>query len=304
MTDGADSRDQAALVRALLEARERGDAALTERAARQLPRGQRFGTHPGQLPALLHAEYQKATDLTGRCGLAAALARAWVYGGHPERACAFAEEALRLSAQVADPAAAVDALDAMLLARWGPDALGDRLRLAARIEEAAAYLGDPEPRLSAYLWRLTTAWECLDVVGVQRQLRALDTLAEDSGSPRIAFFAASRRAMHALVTADLAAADELIARTRSAGDSSGEPDLEAVTHSLDAARARGPATWRRCGPRPPRSPLTGPRREFPRSPLRRPCSGWKAASRTAPANCSSSWPGAAWPGCPATWTSC
>jgi hypothetical protein len=238
MTEGADSRDQAALVRALLEARERDDAALTERAARQLPRGQRFGTHPGRLPALLHAEYQKATDLTSRCGLAAALARAWVYGGHPERALAFAEEALRLSAQVADPAAAVDALDAMLLARWGPDALGDRLRLAARIEEAAAYLDDPEPRLSAHLWRLTTAWECLDVVGVQRQLRALDELAADSGSPRIAFFAASRRAMHALVTTDLAAADELIAAVRSAGDSSGEPDLEAVTHSLAAARAR------------------------------------------------------------------
>lgn len=238
MTDGADSRDQAALVRALLEARERGDAALTERAARQLPRGQRFGTDPGRLPALLHAEYQKATDLTSRCGLAAALARAWVYGGHPERARAFAEEALALSAQVPDPAAAVDALDAMLLARWGPDALGDRLRLAARIEEAAAYLDDPEPRLSAHLWRLTTAWECLDVVGVQRQLRALDRLAADSGSPRITFFAASRRAMHALVTADLAAADELIAAARSAGDSSREPDLEAVTHSLAAARAR------------------------------------------------------------------
>jgi hypothetical protein len=238
MTDGADSRDQAALVRALLEARERGDAALTERAARQLPRGQRFGTHPGRLPALLHAEYQKATDLTSRCGLAAALARAWVYGGHPERARDFAEEALRLSAQVADPAAAVDALDALLLARWGPDALSDRLRLAARIEEAAAYLDDPESRLSAHLWRLTTAWECLDVVGVQRQLRALDQLAQESGSPRIAFFAASRRAMHALATADLAAADELIAAARSAGDSSGEPDLEAVTHSLAAARAR------------------------------------------------------------------
>ena len=97
MTEGADSRDQAALVRAFLTARERGDAALTEQAARHLPRGQRFGTHPGQLPALLHAEYQKATDPVRRCGLAAALARAWVYGGHPERGRAFADEALALS---------------------------------------------------------------------------------------------------------------------------------------------------------------------------------------------------------------
>jgi hypothetical protein len=238
MTDGADSRDQAALVRALLEARERGDAALSEQAARHLPRGQRFGAHPGKLPALLHAEYEQATDLASRCGLAAALARAWVYGGYPERGRDFAEEALRLSARVADPAAAVDALDATLLARWGPDALGDRVRLAARIEEASAYLDDTEPRLIAHLWRLTTAWECLDVVGVQRQLSALDTLAADSGSPRIAFFAASRRAMHALATADLAVADELIATARETGASSGEPDFDAVTHSLAAARAR------------------------------------------------------------------
>lgn len=39
MTVGTGSRDQAVLVRALLEARERGDSALAEEAARQLPRG-------------------------------------------------------------------------------------------------------------------------------------------------------------------------------------------------------------------------------------------------------------------------
>jgi len=238
MTGSADSRDQAALVRAFLAARDGGDAARAEQAARQLPSGQRFAIHPGQLPALLHAEYQRAADPARRCGLAAALARAWVYGGHTERGRAFAEEALALSSVLADPAVTADALDAALLTNWGPDALAERLRLAARLEDAAVYLDDTEPRLSAHLWRLTTAWECLDLIGVQRQLRALDTLAEETGSSRVAFFAAARRAMHALVTADLAEADELIARARSAGADSGEPDLLAVTHSLDAARAR------------------------------------------------------------------
>jgi hypothetical protein len=33
--------------------------------------------------------------------------------------------------------------------------------------------------VSSHLWRLTTAWECLDVVAVQRQLRALDILAQE-----------------------------------------------------------------------------------------------------------------------------
>ena len=67
--------------------------------------------------------------------------------------------------------------------------------------------------LSAHLWRLTTAWECLDVIAVQRQLRALDVLADESASPRAAFFAGARRAMYALVTEDLDEADRLIVRT-------------------------------------------------------------------------------------------
>src|SRR5205823_13588770 len=77
-----------------------------------------------------------------------------------------------------------------------------------------------------------------DVVAVHRQLRALDLLAQDSGDMRVAFFAASRRAMHALVTDDLDAADRLIARTMELGAALGEPDLDAVVHSLGASRAR------------------------------------------------------------------
>ena len=131
-----------------------------------------------------------------------------------------------------------DALDAALLANWGPDCFAERLSLAARLEEVAAHLTEPELRLTACLWRLTTAWECLDVVAVQRQLRALDRLAEESGSARIAYFAAARQAMHTVVTADLATADLAIARAAGLGGAAAEPDLEAVTHSLAAARAR------------------------------------------------------------------
>ncbi|RAG82189.1 hypothetical protein DN069_29025 [Streptacidiphilus pinicola] len=55
---------------------------------------------------------------------------------------------------------------------------------------------------------------------------------------RYAFFAASRRAMHALVVNDLNTADRLIAQTAELGEQAAEPDLEAVVHSLAAARAR------------------------------------------------------------------
>jgi hypothetical protein len=238
MTDGAGTRDQAALVRALLAARQAGDAELIENAAVSLPLGQRFGAHPGQVPALLYEAYAQATAAPRRCRLAAALARAWVYGGYPERSRVFAREATDLAVSTGDPRLVADALDAALLANWGPDCFAERLSLAARLEEVAAHLIEPELRLAACLWRLTTAWECLDVVAVQRQLRALDRLAEESGSARIAYFAAARQTMHAVVTADLATADLAIARAAGLGGAAAEPDLEAVTHSLAAARAR------------------------------------------------------------------
>jgi hypothetical protein len=102
MTDGAGIRDQAALVRALL--------------AVSLPLGQRFGAHPGQVPALLYEAYAQATAAPRRCRLAAALARAWVYGGYPERSRVFAREATDLALSTGDPRLVADALDAALLA--------------------------------------------------------------------------------------------------------------------------------------------------------------------------------------------
>ena len=83
---------------------------------------------------------------------------------------------------------------------------------------------------------------------MQRQLRALDRLAEESASTRIAYFATARQAMHTVVTADLATADLAIARAAGLGGAVAEPDLEAVTHS----RGRGAGAARRDSPALPR----------------------------------------------------
>ncbi len=228
---------RASLVAAFVAAREANDGEGMAAAALAMPTSQRFGVFPGQIPALLHEAYGVTSSLPTRCRLAAALARSWVYGGDAARAVRFAEDAQHLATQVATPEAAADALDAALLAHWGPDDFNERLSLASRLDDVAAHLADPELRLSAHLWRLTTAWECLDIVAVHRQLRALDMVAEESGSARAAFFASSRRAMHALATDDLATAERLIARTASIGADVAEPDVEAVLHELGAMRA-------------------------------------------------------------------
>ncbi|SDS68088.1 hypothetical protein SAMN05216371_0401 [Streptomyces sp. TLI_053] len=219
-------------------ARETGDAELMAAAALDLPSGLRFGVHPGRVPALIHEAYTAAVTPVDRCRLAAALARAWVYGGDAHRATAFAQEAVALADGLDAPEVLAEALDAALVAHWGPDDFAERLALSARLADTTAHLTDPEKRLTGHLWQLTTAWECLDLVAVQRQLRALDTLAEESGRPRHAFFAASRRTALALVAGAAEQADRLLARTRELGTRAAEPDLEAVVHDLSAARAR------------------------------------------------------------------
>ena len=229
--------DVADLIAAFDEARDAGDAAAMERAALEFPTVQRFGVYPGRLPAMLHEAYVAASAADSRARLAAALARSWVYGGDAARAIRFADESLQLARELGREDVLADALDASLLAHWGPDDFGERVSLAARLDELAGHLPDWSARLSAHLWRLTTAWECLDVVAVHRQLRALDVVASESGSLRAAFFAASRRAMYALAVDDLDLADGLMAQTASVGAQLGEPDLEAVLHELRAARA-------------------------------------------------------------------
>ena len=236
-----------ALVAAFTAARRTEDGEGMAAAALAMPMSQRFGVYPGQIPALLHEAYGATNSLSTRCRLAATLARSWVYGGDARRAARFAEDAQRLAAEVGTPEATADALDAVLLAHWGPDDFSERVSLAAQLDDVAAHLTDPELRLSAHLWRLTTAWECLDIVAVHRQLRALDAVAQESGSARAAFFAASRRAMHALATDDLATAERLIATSAAIGAELAEPDVEAVLHELGAMRALmagdGAALW-------------------------------------------------------------
>jgi hypothetical protein len=227
---------------ALLAARRDGDVARAVLAASALPGLQEFGVHPGRIPALVHDLHLAAPALGAtpaeRSRVAAALARAWAYGGDPARGRPFADDAVALAGEAASPEVEADALDAALVVRWGPDELGERTELARRLDDVAAHVHGTEPRLSAALWRLTTAWEGIDVVAVRRSLRGLDLLAEETGSARVGFFAASRAAARAVVEGDL---DEARRRRDVAsvlGVVAAEPDLEAVVHSIDAAAAR------------------------------------------------------------------
>jgi hypothetical protein len=152
-----------------------------------------FGAEPGQLPAQLYEVLARTTDDATRARLAAALARCWAYAGRAQRAVQFADEAVDRAQRAGAPELLADCLDAALAAHWGPDELGVRQSLAARLDEVTAHVLDPDVRLQAHLWGLQVACEALDVQAIHRQMRALERLGEESA--RALFFAASRRLM-------------------------------------------------------------------------------------------------------------
>jgi hypothetical protein len=233
----ADDRARAEYVKAYDDARAAGDHQAMAAAALRLAATRMFGLSAGRIPAFLHEAYTHAVGRQ-RVELAIAIARTWGYGYEPQRARAFAAEAIDSAEAADDPSLLAAALDAALIAAWGPDDFNERLRITARLEDTTAHLADPEVLMSAYLWRLTTALECLDVPMMRRQLRKLEQLAAETGSARVRFFAAARRGMHALVVGDPDAADRARIEAVAAGTEAGEPDAFAIDHALAGAIAR------------------------------------------------------------------
>ncbi|HEY6932734.1 MAG TPA: hypothetical protein VI452_04995 [Marmoricola sp.] len=210
--------------------RDAGDLAGWARAVLGLAAGQPFNAEPGLLPARVHEAYSCVQDGTDRVRLAAALARCWAYAGEPHRATGFAEEALAGAGRIGEPALVADALDAALAAHWGPDDLEARRHWSGGLADVVAHLRDPDARLRAHLWGLTVAWEVLDLPRIQREVRALERLGEESVRAR--FFAASRRLVLDLARGRTDTAAELIAGAEAAASRAFVPDAAGVLHSM------------------------------------------------------------------------
>ena len=170
-----------------------GEVDARTREALDLAETYVFGTEPGRIPAVLFEAYDATSAPRDRALLGAALARCWAYAGEHGRAVPFAVAAVRAAEEADDPVVLAEALDAALATHWGPDELEVRTDLTARLAEVAAHLTDVDARTRAHLWMLTVAAETLDVTELNRQMRALERLGEESR--RALFFAASRRLM-------------------------------------------------------------------------------------------------------------
>jgi len=176
-----------------MTAMDTGEVDARTQAALDLAGTYVFGTEPGRIPAVLFEAYDASAADLDRALLGAALARCWAYSGERNRAVPFAVAAVKHAEATGEPAVLADALDAALATHWGPDELEVRVDLAQKLSDVCAHLGDPGARLKAHLWLLTVAAETLDVSELNRQMRALERLGEESR--KALFFAASRRLM-------------------------------------------------------------------------------------------------------------
>ena len=215
---------------AIDRSRSEGDLARWTRAALGAASVYVFGTDPGRLPAQLYDLRARTVDDADRARLAVALARCWAYAGNSSRARVFADQAVGEAERTDQPELLADCLDAALACNWGPDELEVRVRLAARLDEIAAHVLDPNARLQAHLWGLQVACEVLDVQGIHRHMRALDHLGEES--PRALFFAASRRLMLDLLRGRTDTAAQLIALATEASAQASLSDAWMVIKSM------------------------------------------------------------------------
>jgi hypothetical protein len=192
-----------------------------------------FGTEPGRIPAVLFDAYETSAADRDRALLGAALARCWAYARERHRAAPFAVAAVRHAEATGQPTVLADALDAALATHWGPDELEVRVDLGRKLADVTAHLDDAEARLKAHLWLLTVAAEILDVSELNRQVRALERLGEESRKAR--FFAASRHLMLDLMRGRTDTIAPLVARAQETADAL--PDGELVITALIAYSA-------------------------------------------------------------------
>ena len=200
------------------------------RQALRLAESYVFGTEPGRIPAVLHEAYEASIDDRVRARLGATLARCWAYAGVHTRAVPFADAAVAHATATGDDVLLADALDAALTTHWGPDDLPMRTVLAGRLDDVTAHLTDVDARTQAHLWLLTVALELLDLPAMNRQMRALEVLGEDS--PKALFFAASRRLTLDLLRGRVDTATELVAVASRAMERAGLADGWLVVSSM------------------------------------------------------------------------
>ncbi|MGH2941234.1 MAG: ATP-binding protein [Solirubrobacteraceae bacterium] len=116
-----------------------------------------------------------------------------------QRASELAREALRMAHGVADEATLADVLTSCLWATRGPDALHESVAMIRELRRVANALGHGRREAMAHVWLLDFLLELGDIDGFERELEALQRLAEARNDRYVSWLLMTRRVNHALL---------------------------------------------------------------------------------------------------------
>jgi DNA-binding SARP family transcriptional activator/tetratricopeptide (TPR) repeat protein len=137
------------------------------------------------------------------------MGRLAAYTHAADRTPVLARQALAMARRAADGTSLADVLASTHWATRGPDALHESLALAEELGRVADEVGDTRLRARAHGWRLDYLLELGDIDAVERELDALQQVAEPRKDRFVTWLLAARRASHAYLAGRLDRCDEL-----------------------------------------------------------------------------------------------
>src|SRR5205085_3382388 len=126
-------------------------------------------------------------------------------------------EATQIAAELGDPEATAHARGATRRALWDPDHLTERLAASTEMLQSSRRIGNLELQLHAHAWLVVDLLEGGDRAGVDAQIAAFTTGAEQLRQPLYIWQEIVWRAMRALLRGSLDQAEELAAEALAAG---------------------------------------------------------------------------------------
>jgi DNA-binding SARP family transcriptional activator len=181
----------------------------------------RASTDPFLVPLLEHALAAIGeTDSAERVKLLARLATATRDDSSRTRRVRIAEEAVQIARRLEDPETLAFALEGHWTAVEGPDTAGGGIEPGAMLVELGERTGDKERALAGHQYRLNGFWTLGDRVGVDVELDAIASLADELGQPTQRWVLGTDQTMLALMEGRLADAEQLISDTMALGRSS------------------------------------------------------------------------------------
>jgi tetratricopeptide (TPR) repeat protein len=233
---GDEQAGKEALRRAATLAQDAGKPDQLARAA--LEYGGRFAwtrasTDPGLVPLLERALATVGVEDPSRVRLLARLAAATRDESVRDRRVRLAEEAVQIAERGDDPAILAYALEGQFVAAEGPESLsrGDGVAVGQRLISLGEQIGDKERVFAGHDHRLHGFWALGDRAGVDVELAALSTLADELRQPAQRWHVGTGRSMLALMEGDFGRAEQLIDETLRLGQRSGSWNA-AVSHRL------------------------------------------------------------------------